>query len=163
MSDDPQNIDVIQQAFILATAASCAAALGFRKLFSGRGPLFTRFVPFCAVAVGNMVNLLILVCLRQREIVRGIPIFAKNGDEVCIMKSQVAVVKGISECIFTRIIMAAPGMLMIPVITQRMQSYRFYKLHPWITFPVEIGLCTLCLLIMIPSALAIFPQEKDLN
>lgn len=41
MSDDPQDTDVIQQAFILATAASCAAALGFRKLFSGRGTLFT--------------------------------------------------------------------------------------------------------------------------
>ncbi|KAG5324502.1 SFXN1 protein, partial [Acromyrmex heyeri] len=155
MSDDPQDTDVIQQAFIFATAASCAAALGFRKLFFGRGPLF--IIPFCAVAVSNMVNLSIM---RQREIARGIPIFAKNGDEMCIMKSQVAAVKGISECIFTRIIMAAPGMLMIPVITQRMQSYRFYKLHPWITFPVEIGLCTLCLLIMIPSALAIFPQKK---
>ncbi|KAG5329133.1 SFXN1 protein, partial [Acromyrmex charruanus] len=163
MSDDPQDTDVIQQAFIFATAASCAAALGFKKLFSGRGPFFTSIIflveiPFCAVAVGNMVNLSIM---RQREIARGIPIFAKNGDEVYIMKSQVAAVKGISECIFTRIIMAAPGMLMIPVITQRMQSYRFYKLHPWIPFPVEIGLCTLCLLIMIPSALAIFPQKKS--
>ncbi|XP_018406728.1 PREDICTED: sideroflexin-1-like [Cyphomyrmex costatus] len=160
LSDDPQDTDVIQQAFMLATAASCAAALGFRKLFSGRGTLVTRFVPFCAVAAGNMVNLPIM---RQREIARGIPIFAKNGDDVCIMKSQVAAVKGISECILTRIIMAAPGMLMIPVITQRMQSYCFYQLRPWITFPVEIGLCTLCLLVMIPSALAIFPQKNSMK
>ncbi|XP_018346995.1 PREDICTED: sideroflexin-2-like [Trachymyrmex septentrionalis] len=160
MSDDPQDTDVIHQAFMLATAASCAAALGFRKLFFGRGVLFTRFVPFCAVAVGNMVNLPIM---RHQEIARGVPIFAKNSDEVFIMKSQVAAVKGISECVLTRIIMAAPGMLMIPVITQRIQSYCFYQFHPWITFPVEIGLCTLCLLVMIPSALAIFPQKNSMN
>jgi len=40
MSDDPQDTNIIQQAFILATAASCATALGFRKLFAGRGTLF---------------------------------------------------------------------------------------------------------------------------
>ncbi|XP_025270091.1 sideroflexin-2 [Camponotus floridanus] len=159
MNEDPQDTNVIQ-AFILATAASCAAALGFRKLYSGRGTLFARFVPFCAVAAGNIVNLPIM---RQREIMQGIPIFIKNENEVCIMKSQVAAVKGISECIFTRIIMAAPGMLMIPIITQRMQPYCFYQLRPWIAFPVEIGLCALSLLIMIPSALAIFPQKNSMK
>lgn len=40
MSDEPQDTNVIRQAFVLATAASCAAALGFRKLFSGKGTLF---------------------------------------------------------------------------------------------------------------------------
>ncbi|CAL1676770.1 unnamed protein product [Lasius platythorax] len=160
MSDEPQDTNVIQQAFVIATAASCAAALGFRKLFSGRGTLFARFVPFCAVAAGNIVNLPIM---RQREITRGIPIFVKNEDEVCIMRSQVAAVKGISECVLTRIIMAAPGMLMIPIITQRMQPYCFYQLRPWIALPVEIGLCALSLLIMIPSALAIFPQKNSMK
>nr|XP_012228518.1 PREDICTED: sideroflexin-2-like isoform X2 [Linepithema humile] len=141
MSDETEDTNVIQQAFIFATTASCAAALGFRKVFAGRGTLFARFVPFCAVATGNIVNLPIM---RQREIARGVPIFAKNGDEGCIMKSQVAAVKGISECIITRIIMAAPGMLMIPVITQRMRAYCFYQARPWITFPFELGLLTLC-------------------
>ncbi|XP_029160577.1 sideroflexin-2-like isoform X2 [Nylanderia fulva] len=157
MSDEPQDTDAIQQAFVLATVASCAAALGFRKLFSGRGTLFARFAPFCAVAAGNIVNLPIM---RQRELTRGIPIFVKSEDKVCIMRSQVAAVKGISECVLTRIIMAAPGMLMIPIITQRMQPYCFYQLRPWIAFPIEIGLCALSLLIMIPSALAIFPQKN---
>ncbi|EZA62503.1 Sideroflexin-1 [Ooceraea biroi] len=157
MSDDPQDTSAIQQAFVFATAASCAAALGFRNLLSGRGTLLARFAPFCAVAVGNVVN---LPLMRQREITRGIPVFVKNDDEVCIMKSQVAAVKGISECILTRIIIAAPGMLMIPVLTQQMRSHCFYQLRPWLVLPVEISLCTLCLLIMIPSALAIFPQKK---
>jgi len=40
MSDEPQDTNVIQQAFVFATAASCAAALGFRKVFAGRGTLF---------------------------------------------------------------------------------------------------------------------------
>ncbi|KAL6435193.1 hypothetical protein ACFW04_005342 [Cataglyphis niger] len=160
MIEESEDTYVNQQAFVLATVASCTAALGFRKLFSGRGTLFARFVPFCAVAVGNMVNLPIM---RQREIARGIPIFMKNEKEMYIMNSQVAAVKGISECVLTRIIMAAPGMLMIPVITQRMQPYCFYQLRPWIGFPIEIGLCTLSLLIMIPSALAIYPQKNSMK
>lgn len=40
MSDDPQDTNVIRQAFVFATTASCAAALGFRKVFAGRGTLF---------------------------------------------------------------------------------------------------------------------------
>lgn len=40
MSDEPDDTKVIKQAFVFATAASCAAALGFKKLFSGRGTLF---------------------------------------------------------------------------------------------------------------------------
>lgn len=40
MSDEAQDTDVIRQAFVFATAASCAAALGFRRLFSGKGTLF---------------------------------------------------------------------------------------------------------------------------
>ncbi|XP_011633385.1 sideroflexin-2-like [Pogonomyrmex barbatus] len=162
MSDDPQDTDVIRQAFVLATTASCAAALGFRKLFSGKRTFFARFAPFCAVAAGNIVNLPIM---RQREIKRGIPVFMKrcDTDEVCIMRSQVAAVKGISECIFSRIAMAAPGMLMIPIITEQMRSHCFYQFRPWLIFPVEIGLCTLFLLVMIPSALAIFPQKNSMK
>lgn len=80
--------------------------------------------------------------MRQREIKRGIPIFTKEGDE-CIMMSRVAAVKGISECIITRILMAAPGMLLIPVVTQRLRSYCFYQLRPWIAMPIEISLSTI--------------------
>lgn len=40
MSDDPDDVDMIHQAFLLATTASCATALGFRKILSSRGALF---------------------------------------------------------------------------------------------------------------------------
>ncbi|XP_014477894.1 PREDICTED: sideroflexin-1-like [Dinoponera quadriceps] len=159
MSDDPEDVSMVYQAFALATTASCAAALGFRRIISSRGALFARFVPFCAVAAGNVVNLPIM---RQREITRGIPIFTKDREE-CIMMSRIAAIKGISECIVTRILMAAPGMLLVPVVTQRLRSYCFYQLRPWIVMPIEISLSTICLLIMIPSALAIYPQKNSMK
>lgn len=40
MSDDPEDISMIHQAFALATTASCAAALGFRSILASRGTLF---------------------------------------------------------------------------------------------------------------------------
>lgn len=101
--------------------------------------MLQRFVPFCAVAAGNIVNLPIM---RQREIKRGIPIFTKEGNER-IMISRVAAIKGISECIISRILMAAPGMLLVPMVTQRLQLYCFYQLRPWIVMPIEISLSTI--------------------
>ncbi|XP_011142727.2 sideroflexin-1 [Harpegnathos saltator] len=159
MNDDPEDVSMIHQAFALATTASCAAALSFKKILSNKGALFERFVPFCAVAVGNIVNLPIM---RQREITRGIPIFTKDGDE-CIMMSRIAAIKGISECIITRILMAAPGMLLVPAVTQRLRLYCFYQLRSWVVMPIEIGLSTICLLVMIPSALAIYPQRNSMK
>jgi len=40
-TNEPQNIGTIQQTFAIATAASCATALGFRKIFSPRGNAFS--------------------------------------------------------------------------------------------------------------------------
>ncbi|XP_012281330.1 sideroflexin-2 [Orussus abietinus] len=159
-SDSEGDANVVKQAFICATVASCGAALGFRKLLAGRGPLFARWAPFFAVAMGNMTNLPIM---RQREIARGIELSSKDDAESPLMCSQLAAVKAIGECVITRIVMAAPGMIFIPVIMNGIKPYCFYQTRPWIGLPIEIALCSAILLIMIPSALAIYPQRNSLN
>lgn len=87
-----------------------------------------------------MVNLPIM---RQREITRGIPISMKDSPENPIIDSRIAAVKGISECVFTRIAMAAPGMLGIPVLTNWAKEYCFYQARPWLSVPTEITILAL--------------------
>lgn len=131
-----------------------------------------------------MVNLPIM---RQLEIQRGIPVSAFDAEKSPIMNSRVAAVKAVSECVTSRIVMAAPGMLLIPVITRRFESYCFYQRRPWLGPALEIGMVAFLLvnsffnvvrfllfteylqsihslffslLFMIPTALAIYPQRK---
>ncbi|XP_024942545.1 sideroflexin-2 isoform X2 [Cephus cinctus] len=136
--DQEDDVRVIKEAFIFAAVSSCATALISRRILSRRGPVVSRWAPFLAVVVGNMVNLPIM---RQREIIRGIPISPKDQESMAIMNSKIASIKAISECVICRIVMAAPGMILIPVIMNRIKPYCFYQLRPWIRFPVEISLC----------------------
>ncbi|XP_033231897.1 sideroflexin-2-like [Belonocnema kinseyi] len=156
-SDTEGDDNIIKQAYVGATFASCGAALTFKQLFANKGPLLARVVPFFAVAIGNMVNLPIM---RQREITRGIPVSMKNSPENPIIESRIAAVKGISECVMTRIAMAAPGMLGIPVLTNWTKKYCFYQARPWLSVPTEITILALLLLILVPTCLAIYPQRK---
>lgn len=63
--------------------------------------------------------------MRQNELVEGVTVQDSNGME--IGKSRTAAVKGISQVIFSRILMAAPGMLLLPVIMEKLEHYPWFK------------------------------------
>ena len=67
----------------------------------------------------------------------------KDSPEKPIIDSRIAAVKGISECVLTRIAMAVPGMLGIPVITNWANQFCFYQLRPWLPAPTEITILAL--------------------
>ncbi|KAK2575800.1 hypothetical protein KPH14_007184 [Odynerus spinipes] len=150
--EEGDDATVAEQAFICGAAASCIAALGLKKLFFCKGPIFARLIPLGGLTIGNIVNLTVM---RQREIIKGIPVAVIHEEP--FMGSRVAAVKGTTECITTRILTVAPTMIMIPIIADNIQSTCFYYRHPWILFPIELSICLASLLVMIPSALALFP------
>ncbi|XP_063989032.1 sideroflexin-2-like [Diachasmimorpha longicaudata] len=156
----PQDPETLKQAFIGATFASCIIAIGFNHFFATRGPLIAKWSPFFAVAAGNAVSLPIM---RKREIETGIPLFHNDPTNPQVMNSRVAAVKAISECTLSRIIMAAPGMLLIPVIIKKIQLLSFYQRRAWLGSPSEAILVKFFLLFMIPSALAIYPETHSLS
>lgn len=83
---------------------------------------FQRYVPFAAVAAANCVN---IPLMRQNELIDGVSVQDENGNEVG--KSRLASVKGISQVAFSRILMAAPGMLVLPVIMEKLEKYPWFK------------------------------------
>ncbi|XP_046750357.1 sideroflexin-2-like [Diprion similis] len=157
--EDQTDENGIATAFLVATAAGSVAALTFRKMMSYRGDLMKRWTPFVAVAAANMVNLPIM---RQNEIKHGIEVGPKESEK-SIMKSKLAALKGISECVVTRIVMAAPGMMLVPVIVNILKPYCFYQMRPRLEVPLQTALCGLFLSFMIPTALAIYPQRNSMH
>lgn len=85
--------------------------------------------------------------MRQNESIEGVSVRDANGNE--IGKSRVAAVKGINICfififstififtkqnflgqaavVFSRVLMAAPGMLLLPIIMEKLETYPWFK------------------------------------
>lgn len=94
-----------------------------------------RFVPFAAVAAANCVN---IPLMRQNEIINGIDVKDENGNHAG--KSRLAAVKGISQVVFSRIAMAAPGMLVLPLIMERVEKFPIYRKVKWLNAPFQTTL-----------------------
>ena len=95
-------------AYVAATTASVATALGFNRLVAMSPSLSAgivgRLVPLIAVAAANCVN---IPLMRQQEIKKGITIETEDGKDAGL--SGNAAIAAIKQVIPSRIGMAAPG------------------------------------------------------
>lgn len=109
--------------YVSATSAALIAAVGYKKyLTKTASPFFQRYVPFVAVAVANCIN---IPLMRQNEILHGIDIYDENGNNVG--KSRMAAVKGICQVVVSRIVMCAPGMLILPMIMESLEKFKAFR------------------------------------
>ncbi|XP_037815751.1 sideroflexin-2 [Lucilia sericata] len=158
-ANSPTSVTQLGVAYVSATTSALVAAIGCKNYWSKRAsPIFQRFVPFAAVAAANCVN---IPLMRQNEIINGIEVKDENGNNVG--KSRVAAVKGISQVVFSRIVMAAPGMLVLPFIMERVEKLPVYRRVKWLNAPFQTALVGCFLLFMVPTACALFPQTCSLS
>lgn len=145
--------------YVSATSSALVAAVGYKGyLMKTASPFFQRYVPFVAVAVANCIN---IPLMRQNELIYGIDIQDENGNNVG--KSRVAAVKGISQVIFSRIAMCAPGMLILPVIMEKLETYKSFRRLSFLHAPFQVMVVGCFLTVMVPTACALFPQTASLN
>ncbi|KAF7407764.1 hypothetical protein HZH66_002301 [Vespula vulgaris] len=152
LNESKNDITVAGEAFLCSAAASSIASFGLKRIFYCKGPLFARLIPLGGLTIGNMVNFAVI---RRKEIINGIPVWVIHEEP--FMNSKIAAIKGASECFLTRTLTVAPTMIMIPVVAEYIRSTCFYYRRPWVLFPIKLGLCLASLLVMIPSALALYP------
>jgi sideroflexin-2 len=150
----------ITVAYASATTSALVTALGFKSFMSTRAPpIVQRFVPFLAVASANMVN---IPLSRQAELSDGVVLIDDENNNP-VTKSKYAAVKGISLVTISRIAMAAPGMLTMPLIMEALEKkpwfMRYAKMH--LAFQTVMVGCFLT--IMVPVACAIFPQKSSIT
>ncbi|XP_017134746.1 sideroflexin-2 [Drosophila miranda] len=158
-ANSPTSVTQLGVAYVSATTSALIAAIGCKNYWSKKAtPLFQRFVPFAAVAAANCVN---IPLMRQNEILRGVEV--KNSEGEIVGQSRLAAIKGISEVVISRIAMAAPGMLVLPLIMERLEKLPAYSRIKWINAPFQTLMVGCFLCFMVPSACAFFPQQCSLD
>lgn len=146
-------------AYVSATTSAVVTAVGLKNLLQKRATnLVQRFVPFAAVAAANCVN---IPLMRQSELLDGIAVFDENGNKVGV--SQAAAVKGISQVVLSRIVMAAPGMLLCPLIMEKMEKYKWMQKIKPMHGPIQVLIVGCFLVVMVPNACALFPQNCSIQ
>ncbi|XP_034483045.1 sideroflexin-2 [Drosophila innubila] len=158
-ANSPTSVKQLAVSYVSATTSALIAAIGCKNYWSKKAtPILQRYVPFAAVAAANCVN---IPMMRQNEILHGIEV--KNADGEVVGQSRLAAIKGISEVVLSRITMAAPGMLVLPVIMERLEKLPAYKRIKWINAPFQTLMVGCFLCFMVPTACAIFPQQCGLD
>ncbi|XP_028942391.1 sideroflexin-2 [Antrostomus carolinensis] len=153
----PISLRQIGVAYVTATSTALATAVGL-NLYTKRAPrLLARWVPFAAVAAANCVN---IPMMRQQEIINGVTV--TDGDNNELGHSRRAAAKGIAQVVVSRITMAAPGMIILPIIMERLEKFPFMQRIRVLHGPLQVLLCGGFLLFMVPAACALFPQRCSL-
>ncbi|XP_023676227.1 sideroflexin-2 [Paramormyrops kingsleyae] len=147
----PKQIGV---AYITATSTALATAVGLNLYTKKAPPLVARWVPFAAVAAANCVN---IPMMRQQEILNGIAVTDENGNK--LGHSRNAAIKGITQVVISRITMAAPGMIILPIVMERLERYRFMQRITFLHGPLQVMMVGVFLVFMVPAACSLFPQR----
>ncbi|CAD5205772.1 unnamed protein product [Bursaphelenchus okinawaensis] len=145
-------------AYFCATSSAVAAALTLNAATKKLLPLTQRLVPFCAVAVANMINLPII---RSNELLEGIEVFDADGE--VLGKSKKVASRAIPEVVISRIFMAVPFMVSAPVLMEQVVKTRFYQKRPWIAAPIQILFSGFMLTFATPIGCAFFPQKSEVS
>ncbi|XP_074855351.1 sideroflexin-2 isoform X1 [Carettochelys insculpta] len=150
----PISLTQIGVAYVTATSTALATAVGLNLYTKRAPPLVARWVPFAAVAAANCVN---IPMMRQQELLNGILVTDDEGRE--LGRSRVAAAKGITQVVVSRIAMAAPGMVLLPILMERLEKFPFMKRIQVLHAPLQVMLAGAFLLFMVPVACSLFPQR----
>lgn len=156
------NETQLATAYVAATTASVATAVGFNKLIA-RSPALAsgivgRLVPLVAVAAANCVN---IPLMRQEELKKGIEVQTAEGE--VLGASSNAASAAIAQVIPSRIGMAAPSMFIPPVVMSRLERTATFIKNPWLKAPATVLLTGLCLTFSTPLCCALFPQKAAIK
>ncbi|KAM8970164.1 sideroflexin-2-like [Sarcophilus harrisii] len=144
-------------AYVTATGAALGTALGLTLGTKGAPKLVARWIPFAAVAAANCVN---IPMMRQQELLHGLVVTDAASRE--LGQSRRAAALGISQVVVSRITMAAPGMILLPILMQRLERLAFMKKIRVLHAPLQVLLAGAFLVVMVPTACALFPQRCEM-
>lgn len=155
----PTDFKQMGLAYFSATSAALGTALGLKTLLAkSSSPLLQRLVPCVAVAASNCVN---IPLMRQVELREGMTITDDLGETACLSKTCAA--DGIGKVVASRVAIAGPGMLALPIIMQRMERMAWFKARPFIHAPFQVLGVGCFLMLMVPTGCSIWPQNVEIS
>ncbi|CAJ0587121.1 unnamed protein product, partial [Mesorhabditis spiculigera] len=144
--------------YICATGAAVGSALYLNSLVKDGNSFKGRLVPFAAVAVANAVNIPIM---RSTEFVKGIPVEDRDGQVLGESKRVPKI--AVPQVVLSRIGMAVPSFVGIPLIMNVITKKKWYHARPWLGVPIQTALAGLCLVFSTPLCCALFPQKSSIK
>ncbi|KAI3415323.1 hypothetical protein GPALN_004936 [Globodera pallida] len=157
-SGDSLSKAQLLQAYCLATGGAMSVALGLNHAATKMPPIWGRLVPFAAVAFANCVN---IPMMRRKEFVGGVEVMDEKG--VPLGKSRKLAWSAIPQVVISRIGMAVPGMVCIPMLINRLDRYKWFCARPWLSPVLQTALCGLILTFSTPLCCALFPQLSSVK
>ncbi|GMR63105.1 hypothetical protein PMAYCL1PPCAC_33300 [Pristionchus mayeri] len=157
-SGDAGSMTQLLTSYCAATGGALGAALGLNAVVKSAPPLVGRLVPFVAVCVANSIN---IPMMRRQELTEGITLFDADGNE--LGKSKQVARSAIMQVVVSRIGMAAPTFVCIPVAMNSIVKTEWYKKRPHMAGPIQVLLAGLILLVSTPVGCALFPQMTPVN
>jgi len=156
--DSPVTNKQLGTSYVLATGGALVTALGLNSLVKTAPPLIGRWVPFAAVAAANCIN---IPLMRLREIQEGVPVTDIDGKR--LGDSKTAAQRGIALVTISRIGMAAPGMVLTPIVMNALEKRGFLSRFPWTVAPIQLALLGFCLTFATPMCCALFSQRASIS
>jgi len=144
--------------YCAATGGALTTALGLNSLVKSLPPLVGRLVPFLACSAANCIN---IPMMRRLELQEGTMVETKDGEKVGL--SRVAAREGIAMVTASRIAMAMPGMVLIPIVMTRLDARGLFKRFPRANAPLQVGLVGMILCFSTPLCCAIFEQRAGIQ
>lgn len=99
--------------------------------------------------------------MRQNELKNGIEVEDEHGN--IVGKSRLAAGFGITQVVVSRIAMAAPGMIILPVIMERLERRDWFRRLSILHAPFQVMMVGCFLIFMVPTACGLFPQRASLS
>lgn len=155
--DSPIPVSQLGKSYALATSGAVITAVGLNSVVKSAPAIVGRMVPFVAVAAANCIN---IPMMRSAELNNGIPVFDENDNR--IGNSKKAAKSAIIQVVISRICMAMPGMVIPPLIMNRLDKGTLLKRYPYLNAPIQVGLVGIMLLFATPMCCALFPQKSSL-
>lgn len=156
--DSPIPMSQLGTSYVAASGGAVATALTLNSLSKSLPPLMGRFVPFVAVGAANCIN---IPMMRKAELDNGIMLMTESGEKVG--ESKIAARQGIGMVVASRVGMASPGMVLIPIIMNSLENKGVFKRMPWAAAPLQISLLGVILTFATPLCCAIFEQKASIK
>lgn len=136
-ANSDMSMNTLAASYVMATSSALVAAIGMKRYWQRNAPpIMQRFVPFAAVAAANALN---IPLMRRGEILEGVEV--KDAEGRVVGTSRVAGAKGIAQVVVSRIVQAAPGMVLLPYVTARMEKEsKLFLRRPWVSGPFQVVL-----------------------
>ncbi|CAK8671381.1 unnamed protein product [Clavelina lepadiformis] len=145
-------------AYLSATGAALGVALGLNAYSKKAPPVVARWVPFAAVAAANAVN---IPLTRQSELIHGVTVTDADGNELGLSKKCAE--RGISQVLLSRVLMAAPGMVFLPMMMESLNKRAWFRRATWLHLPFQTFGVGVFLVAMVPIACSLFPQRASMD